>query len=147
MMDTSKDISELYIKMCYCEEIQNHPLAFTTCGDVTNKGIVRAMAMYHGETTYTLKVNDGNYFNQKDLIWLPLQGQLQKMLPHRFPHEIVQPWYDFCFVTAREYKKGILSSMCSHFETMEQLWLVFVMHVKFNKIWYDETWRCQNDEH
>lgn len=69
------------------------------------------------------------------IIWLPYQYQLQEMLEDSFG---VNPFATFSIFhcTINSWKaKYILQ-----FNSMEQLWLAFVMKENFGKIWNGESW-------
>ena len=76
-------------------------------------------------------------FNIKQIhnpIWLPRQDQLQDMVEltgYKENDKTVDLWIlgDFTEFTGNNWKT---------FVTMEQLWLAFVMHKKYGKVWDDE---------
>ncbi len=72
------------------------------------------------------KYDDG----ELNVIWLPRQDQLQEMYDNGqgFTHQNLEHFF-------RWYKSGI-----GQFSSMEQLWLVFVMSEKYNKIWNGKDW-------
>ena len=90
-------------------------------------------------------------------LWLPHQDQLQKLL-ERTAIEIVSEDYEFQRGNApyglvamhliqhfREYHKEHFDYLRRvSFNSMEQLWLVFVMHVLFNKSWDGKQWNVNN---
>ena len=64
-----------------------------------------------------------------DTIWLPRQDQLQEMLDvHHYT--LLEKCWDFAQST-----NGWM------FDSMEQLWLAFVMKEKYNKLWNGEGWQ------
>ena len=74
-------------------------------------------------------------------MWLPRQDQLQEMID----------WFkytklDFCNGTNKAYKLMLWVTLESpgsywiHGNSMEQLWLAFVMKEKYNKVWNGEDW-------
>jgi hypothetical protein len=68
-------------------------------------------------------------------VWLPRQDQLQKMLDGEPLNELDQ-LYDF-----KNSSSDIFGCTNSEkFTTLEQLWLVFVMHKKYGKIWNGKEW-------
>ena len=88
--------------------------------------------------------NEAGYASKYELIWLPRQDQLQEMIEdetlfpaHRRATLIVnwlqnEQWFD---------KDG--NSHWKHqinYDSMEQLWLAFVMKEKYNKVWNGEDW-------
>ncbi len=111
------DKSPKYIKMCDCPEIQEgwKPAV----GDWTDKGIV---VKVFKDRVWLAFTESGTTIDRhkSELIWLPRQDQTQGMvMPERnFPFNQVGDlirWID-------NYK----SYSCS-FDSMEQLWLAFVM--------------------
>lgn len=114
-MDTSKQ----YIKMCEkAEEIQSQKPGGS-----------------QGEFVYC----EGEAYQEMDdrpltlFIWLPRQDQLQKMADETF----VIFWQEFLeyeYFKLPEYMKDIDG------DSMEQLWLAFVMKEKYNKVWNSKEW-------
>ena len=72
------------------------------------------------------------------ITWLPRQDQLQKML-YRDWHQAFNGQYKFYRFCHGEYPSQP-PLVVSHFHTMEQLWLAFVMSEKFNKTWNGGEW-------
>jgi hypothetical protein len=72
--------------------------------------------------------------------WLPRQDQLQEMIiieNAKFPVYVLERKFNtFIDHIGEIYHPKIWQK----FDSMEQLWLVFVMKEKFNKIWDGETW-------
>lgn len=70
-------------------------------------------------------------------IWLPRQDQLQGMLKDKYswsnniPHHLIWDFSSFVENHGR-------------IKTMEQLWLAFVMQVKFGKVWNGKDWEISN---
>jgi len=152
------DTSEQYIKMCEkATEIQEQkPLDYdgnlrdgeyfsgdyiTHCDDMTITEFV-GKASYCEDCWYNQKPTD-------DYTWLPRQDQLQAMVVN--PH-VIGRLYDFAdFVHKEPYMpNGIIGKFkmfkepndeaCHFFNSMEQLWLAFVMKEKYNKEWNGEEW-------
>lgn len=125
-MDTSKE----YILMCEkAIEIQKiwHS-KFINYGDETNKGTVQELEEYYSDDdTWNLKA-DGNYFDSRNLIWLPHQDQLQEIISESWSNinknneDILDVWYNFVKKQLPIY-------------SFEKLWLMFAMKEKYNKIW------------
>lgn len=72
-------------------------------------------------------------------IWLPRQDQLQEMGFMNIGDTInirVNRFYRFCLEFP--YKTGYLATAL--FNTMEQLWLAFVMKEIYCKVWDDKGW-------
>ena len=125
-MDNSKD----YIKMCeMAEEIQHDKL---NVGDFVYDGRVGETRIYG--------LNYKQVIVEDYAIWLPRQDQLQEMIEKK--------WKDgFNDITGRKfYPCDLLRAFCDFSvyckpkESMEQLWLAFVMKEKYNKVWNGEDW-------
>lgn len=118
-MDTSKK----YIKMCgKAREVQLYRTVEKRCktGDFAynvNEDIVEIQKA-------------GTMLPAED-VWLPRQDQLQEMLDYTIKFELLEHfrmWY-------------ISTDATGQLDSMEQLWLRFVMKEKFNKEWRDDTWK------
>lgn len=122
-MDTSKE----YIKMCEkAEEIQKRWGAVK--GDVY---------CFKGENYDSSSMGYIPY-KQKAAVWLPRQDQLQEMvrnMPVDLPLSAIGwigKFYQWC-VDEMEHVTPMKNSM-------EQLWLAFVMKEKYNKVWTGKEW-------
>ena len=119
-MDTSKE----YIAMCDCKEIQN---LMPDC--VLNNrisGIPYEVCYGNGCNFWAMKDKVTGWF-----IWLPRQDQLQEMMhgeDYLDDYELSKDFVEYIEMTA--YNR----------ETIEQLWLAFVMKEKHNKTWNGEEW-------
>ena len=73
----------------------------------------------------------------KDSIWLPRQGQLQKMLSKEYV-DCSAMLQDFCEWISKfdDYLEDLFYGN----ESMEQLWLLFVMIEQFGKVWNGKSW-------
>jgi len=69
-------------------------------------------------------------------IWLPSQDHLQELCVFTCITNVISLFYSFV------YGKGYLKdkSPAWIFNSMEQLWLAFVMNRKYGKIWDNEVW-------
>jgi len=86
------------------------------------------------------------FYPQDDVIWLPQQGNIQKMF---FTKEC-ELGYDMSLGTMYvDWRRCSLfesffnfyrSAYAMEFKSMEQLWLAFYMHEKHGKIWKGEEW-------
>ncbi len=122
------DTSETYIKMCDCEEIQEHkPIpSFSENWSMTQID------------NYFID-NRGNWWAEERLngIWLPRQDQLQEMM-------IPEPYRDFrnllSFFFAWIDWQDDADHNLTQAQSMEQLWLAFAMKEKNNKVWDGERW-------
>lgn len=118
------DISEKYIKMCG----KAYSKWFPQPGDYfCNKGEI-----------YVYGVNPNQYESllTEDDIWLPRQDQLQKMIKNYFAglFNIVN---NFGLWVNAKYTFKIKQKYIRQFNSMEQLWLAFVMYEKHQKMWDD----------
>jgi len=123
------DTSEQYIKMCEkAEELQEiwEPQPFDNF-----------CYRHHREDApwWWSKLDRFGEINKKrDIhIWLPRQDQLQEMLKVDYDQRIISIWEMERFLEFYKTKWKI-------FETMEQLWLAFVMKEKYGKIWDGKKW-------
>ena len=148
-MDKSKE----YIKMCDCEEMQSF------------RGRRWEHPLLKGKKVGNIKEGDYYYngfnvkphfptdpLNQEIHVWLPRQDQLQEMMKEN-PYDLLDNLFDFC----NDFDYYPYISMCGsaidgweqndytkQFNSMEMLWLTFVMKEKFNKAWKDGKWIIQN---
>jgi hypothetical protein len=83
---------------------------------------------------------DGAQVSQKDerFIWLPRQDQLQRIYGANNEIELCYEFFYFIELCGREQNKWY--NYTDQFNSMEQLWIVFVMYNKFNKIWNGKGW-------
>ena len=138
-------ITENYIKMCeQAEEIQKlmpHILTSThlkgnifICTDKYN-----ANYFWRMETLIDTgdEVGSSIYGPTKN-IWLPTQEQLQAMVKDRSFHI----WGNFnsLFMTANTGNRDTHRVCWGEAKSLNELWLAFVMHEKYNKIWTGEKW-------
>lgn len=121
------DTSEQYIKMCTkAEEIQG-----------------KKPEGSQGEFVYC----EGQVYQEVDdrpltpFIWLPMQDQLQKMLPNTLAntHDIGKVRGLVRFV--KSLVDGTVSTaMYISTLSLEQLWLAFVQKELYGKVWDGENW-------
>ena len=124
------DTSNKYIGMCEkAFEIQNRTnkemgdlVVNTTC-------LLARTGSDRREKRFTyLKLLGFNYGNI-DYIWLPKQDQLQEMVDGTYLAKLVD---------ISNFSLNI--SYIHIFESLEQLWLAFVMKEKYNKQWDGTDW-------
>ncbi len=121
------DTSPQYIRMCEkATEIQEIVKPHTTVS-----GAFRDGDWVYCHTAYCL--NDIRLANasRTDFIWLPRQDQLQEMCKEK---DIGMLLVDFFRWFEDEEYIWALNN------TMEQLWLAYVMHEKYRKVWNGEDW-------
>ena len=139
-MDTTKE----YIKMCDCPEIQEKGF---------ENGDEKTHSFYVCKVCHTLlSEDDGYYYGNIDCedhngtMWLPRQDQLQDMVKgyisnfQAFMGGVATKKYDENLALIRdqeEYEYYI------HFDTMEKLWLAFVMEKMYGMRWDGKEWRYQ----
>lgn len=123
------DTTEKYIKMCEkAIEIQSRINTFTA-GDFIWKG-----QKYLYDAVF---VCDKAIFMKEEEIWLPRQDQLQDMLNDSVD-DLVSKFIDR--MTYRLMYINKLEITYPKLESMEQVWLTFIMKEKYHKIWKDEDW-------
>lgn len=127
IMDTSKQ----YIKMCKkADEIQAlHPQVMV--GSIKH--------YYRGDYQYEID-SDGivRFWNDHCFIWLPRQDQLQEMVG--FTEKNCGWFYKF---TSGHYPlpdNTHFHHADTCFNSMEQLWLAFIMKQEYNKVWDGGDW-------
>ncbi len=128
------DTSETYIKMCDCPEIQKgraiDGLRQWQTDDLLFKEAGRGNQWRQDAvvTLYNALSNPPQFRTRS--IWLPRQDQLQAMVESTCSVDLLtrfQRWVAF-------------DEEDSPDDSMEQLWLAFVMKEKHNKIWNGEEW-------
>jgi len=112
-------ITDNYIKMCgRAEEIQKE--CKYVVGDHFSWISNQEIFIYHKGIRGKLS---------KDFIWLPTQGQLQEMI-HK------TDWHGVLLAFHLWYQEFDFEEITS----MNELWLAFVIHEKYHKIWTGEKW-------
>ncbi len=87
-----------------------------------------------------------NWNHNSTFIWLPTQAQLQKMVKPDCKEWWTQLIAEFwVFNNMCEYLEPFKTmdekvKYLSHFTSMEELWLAYVMKKKYGKVWDGETW-------
>ncbi len=114
------DISETYLRMCDCPEIQElYPLA---------EEYLPNTCFYRGEFLPLTHARLG--------VWLPRQDQLQEMID---PSCSQGARLDLIYYAYKFLENDLVAMM--RINSMEQLWLAFYMKEKFNKVWDGENWQ------
>jgi hypothetical protein len=124
------DTSETYVKMADCPEIQDmwKPIE----GDLARSQRSGVYVLFDS----VIKAGELLGRFKHDHIWLPRQDQLQEMRTwdrRMSQREIIETFYVFISFERKEYY--------DQFNSMEQLWLAFVMKEKFSKTWMGTKWR------
>ncbi len=130
------DITETYIKMSDCEEIQGgwspqigdyvahrHPI------DPSSVSVVGVITKIVGELIFLNSNAVASHLSR--LIYLPREDQLQKMVRGTFSRQLLR---------LDKWMKDP-SFMWKYCDSMEQLWLAFVMQENHNKVWDGEDWK------
>ena len=145
------DTSSQYVKMCEkigeiqkgwkLKELDQYVVISPSYRDgyITGEYIDGYYRQFREETWLELII-ERHSIGVKDvkIIWLPRQDQLQEMVTDfpDHPHTLIARFYDFdleyCAATWTE-------------TSMEQLWLAFVMHEKYQKIWDSKKEDWVND--
>jgi hypothetical protein len=103
-------------------------------GGNNSGGISQAWAYTTGGTL-SVSDNDPRSQSVKDMIWLPKQDELEKLMLERkytdsnndyMPWWLLKDFHNFVFNPTR---------IVTEFKSMEQLWLVYLMDEKYNKEW------------
>ena len=138
-------MSEQYIKMCDCEEIQW--LKPVPSNDDRDKDYTSFFYLPDGESIDILKWDNdedhpiigGYHDDESGAIWLPRQDQLQEML---LVKSVVNPVADllFRFDAYIQTKAWSLHYKCDYAKSFEQLWLGLFMKEKHGKTWDGENW-------
>lgn len=132
------DISENYIKMCDCKEIQEKwDLKLV---DICYDKIKKEAGPFHFQRTIWDKKH------KKGFVWLPRQDQIQEMMKDWVDKGwsstpsiyLVCGFARFCGFEDEEAEGR--SNVSIRKGSMEQLWLAFYMYEIYNKTWEGETW-------
>lgn len=121
-MDTSSE----YINMC-----EKALKIFSVEYEIPCIGLIGAPRIWwHNENPF--------WFDGEILIRLFTQDQLQGMVIHKYDDlfQLNRAICDFSYTDGINY-------YAEKFNSMEQLWLAFVMKEKFNKVWDGEDWAEQ----
>jgi len=128
-------ITDNYILMCeQAEEIQK-----------AWKPVDWDRFIYKDDREFGIACIDGRY-NKKVMkkvneryIWLPTQEQLQEIMTKQgyFRFTLIELFYHFA--------NSIFKTNSSQKFSMNELWLAFVMHEKYNKVWTGEKWVTINE--
>ena len=156
------DTSETYIKMCEkAEEIQLANQEFKTNKNIHQSSVMNGVCIVMGDFFYLPEIYT-QWFD-KDAVWLPRQDQLQAMIIETKQTTLLSPLEklllnvdeftnpaNYCTHGEREagmYHQGYCEicfnqrdKVFSQFTSMEQLWLAFVMKVKYQKVWSGTDW-------
>jgi len=103
------------------------------CGGIMGSvHVLRNMAGSSGASGF--HYTNYEIFNQQDCVWLPRQDQLQDMIPN-------EPAWDYRFSKFSNWVDTELGmEVCNSVDSMEQLWLAFVMNELYQKKWNGKEW-------
>ncbi len=123
------DCSDQYVRMSQkAEEMQKlwSPAEGDVFGDeLCHVSVVNSMILEH--LNKSMKEGEGGKYT-----WLPRQDQLQDIVLSMFERN--------CYWMFEECYKHLQLPHPTKPESMEQIWLLFVMKEKFGKIWDGENW-------
>ena len=120
------DTSEIYIKMCDCPEIQEGK------GYPINSS--RDEICYFGNSVYADVDTCSTTWRT---VWLPRQGEIQEMMGWRkhfkapIKTRLLHSWV---------FEGSGRATYCQQFDSLEQLWLAFLMWEKYKKTWSGDKW-------
>lgn len=123
----------------FCQEYKYPEIEFAMTEDiewnVVDEGSVPVQEITMGRGKFIFK-------RYRYPIWLPRQDQLQKMLGLKDEC----PLHVLKYIISKTQHKDSLDkhNYWVDIDSMEQLWLAFVMEEKFNKFWNGEDW-IKND--
>ncbi len=87
-----------------------------------------------------LKPCDKYGYHIKSIVWLPRQDKLQRMVENDWEDCL----YRFINYVKTNEKNFPIYEINININSMEQLWLAFVMAEKYNKTWNGKEWILQN---
>jgi hypothetical protein len=135
------DTTSKYIQMCEkAEEIQNEKQSERVSGDFFYDKGIEKICIYG--CSWIRNHDDSIH---PEVIWLPGQDQLQEIIdnksePVNIAHELCE-WIYKPFLSSKPAPDNWFNYVTS-FNSLEQLWLAFVMYEKYDKVWSDkkEKW-------
>lgn len=138
------DMSKEYIKMCeWAVEIQKVAPREEDDGgygsffwNIENKKIM--LHHFDNDEGHNMIGDYGDGIYKKT--WLPRQDQLQEMVEIR--DGSISPLHSLFIAFVMAFRDFFHNDRdCEdEYKSFEQLWLAFVMHEKYGKIWNDKTW-------
>jgi len=129
--ESDMDVSKEYIKMCACPEIQGYKKL--------KQGDWYAYRDFTAFVWCTFDIQEAGHF----FIWLPRQDQLQEMVRGKIC-DCTDP---FCLlIDFYRFVRGLPNPAPSYTDSMEQLWLAFVMHELHGKKWDGAKWMPKRTE-
>lgn len=104
-------------------------------GSAKKFGIIYYINEINGLSSATVM---GNILKD-DFTWLPIQEQLQEMTEGRF-----HIWGNLnsLYMTASTADRAS-HQVCKQINSMNELWLIYVMKEKYNKVWDGDNWQIK----
>ena len=150
------DTSEIYIKMCDCEEIQGQWKLdqgdyYFSSGDTADSGQkanreVRILTISK-HVDYQNNALQGGFpctehgtGHKEEYIWLPRQDQIQEMIgKSKWFSSVLDIFYIYITDNNQDYMN--IYDVGYNKYSIEQVWLMLYMDEKHNKKWDGEEWR------
>ena len=131
------NFTDQYIKMCNCEEVQEHRYGAAMqnkvlyCGD-HYKDFRCALSYVYALEEDNATTGNFSYY----ITWLPLQYQIQQLIKSyvNCAYRLLQDFYYWCAVQRKEHIERVKGA------SMEELWLMFYMWREHYKIWENGEW-------
>ncbi len=124
-----------YIKMCEkAEEIQKEWKP--KIGDKVKHRLTAVQFI----SPYDKNTYSDDFYREEGYTYLPTQEQLQEIINAYSNYERVNRFYDFVHLDADEYGYNEWCEFVNN-ASMNELWLAFVMHEKYHKVWTGEKWK------
>jgi len=122
----NKMITDNYIKMC------------EQAGEIQKEWKQENGDLVFWKITKSIKIVTDHFFAEsfKDFVWLPTQEQLQEMTEGRF-----HIWGNLNSLTmTASTADRDTHQICRNVDSMNELWLMYVMKEKYNKSWTGDKW-------
>jgi len=129
------DTTETYIKMCEkAEEIQKGH-SYGESDFIALLETIDHHSIPQSKQWRCYSYCDGYRPDGEPILWLPRQDQLQEMIEigasGKYAHDFAYHFWNFVQHN---------TVAVTHCDSMEQLWLAFVMKEKYNEVWNEEDW-------
>ena len=135
------DISQKYIKMCEKFSLfKNKDLEIGDYVKSENMDNIEIISYIEDNEYYSNSIYFDNRGNSRanESLWIPRQDQLQDIYIKKFNVHF-SGMLDRFNEWLKEPKEPEEEN--SHFNSMEQLWLAFIMKEIYNKIWTGDDWK------
>lgn len=143
-------VTKNYIEMCeQAEEIQK--LWEPKKGDwlywEVDKSVKLIITLHMIEAIKRFRTIPIHYTDNLEYhIWLPTQEQLQKLMPKTDIISLVEFIRNAELRYHDKFDKNTVGYFTGTFETLNELWLAFVMKERWGKIWVDGVWKDANEK-